>query len=62
MLGERARQADRERVRRLRDQQRNINPSEDGFQGGRGDPGILPQVKINSRQILLKNLTLLCQY
>ena len=44
-LGQRAREADRERVRQMRDQLRqNTAGEESGTQRGRGDPDFLPQV------------------
>ena len=44
-LGRKAREADRERVRQMRDQLRqNTAGEESGSQRGRGDPDFLPQV------------------
>ena len=44
-LGRKAREADRERVRQMRDQlRRNTAGEESGSQRGRGDPDFLPQV------------------
>ena len=44
-LGQRAREADRERVRQMRDQLRQHTAGEEsGSQRGRGDPDFLPQV------------------
>ena len=44
-LGQKAREADRERVRQMRDQLRqNTAGEESGSQRERGDPDFLPQV------------------
>ena len=45
-LGKKAREADRERIKRLRDQTRQSIPGEGDFQRSRGDAQSLPQVSI----------------
>ena len=44
ILGKKAREADRERIKRLRDQTRQSIPGQGNFQRPRGDAQRLPQV------------------
>ena len=48
-IGKKAREADRERIKRLRDQTRQSIPGGGNFQRPRGDADSLPQVSINIR-------------